>query len=128
MMNKTNYLRQAIANHALRGVAWTPPTEWFIALFNVTPTAAGGGTEVATGSYTRKEVTFAVPTDGATSNTLAINFATPTLDWGDVPGVALFDAETSGNMLYFGTLGTPKTIYAGDDVYFPSGYFAISEK
>lgn len=128
MLNKTDYLRQAMANMTLRGVVWTPPTEWFIALFNVTPTSVGGGTEVATGSYIRQEVTFAVPTLGATSNSGAINFPTPSLDWGDIPGVALFDAETAGNMLYFGTLGTPKTVYAGDEIYFPSGYFAIAEK
>lgn len=128
MLNKTDYLRQAIANHNLRHVAFTSPTAWFVALFNVTPTSAGGGTEVATGAYVRQAVTFAVPTLGATSNSNVINFPTPGLDWGAIPGVALFDASTSGNMLYFGTLGTPKTVYAGDEVYFPVGYFAIAEK
>jgi len=94
----------------------------------VTPTSAGGGTEVATGSYARQAVTFGVPVVGATSNSLVINFPTPTSDWGDIPGVAIFDAGTSGNMLYFGELGTPKTVYAGDDIYFPVGYFVIAEK
>jgi hypothetical protein len=59
---------------------------------------------------------------------LALNFPTPTQDWGYLPGVALFDAETAGNMLYFGVLGTPKTVYAGDGpLYFPVGYFSITE-
>lgn len=128
MMNKTDYLRQAIANHTLRGVTFTAPSAWYIALFNVTPTSAGGGTEVATGAYTRQAVTFGVPTLGETSNTGTINFTTPSLDWGDVPGVAVFDAATAGHMLYFGVLGTPKTVYAGDAIYFPVGYFVISEK
>jgi hypothetical protein len=108
-------------------VPWTPPTAWYIALFNVTPTSAGGGTEVATGSYVRQPVTFAPPTLGATSNASPVNFPVPSLDWGYLPGVALFDAATTGNMLYFGVLGTPRTVYAGEDLYFPAGYFSITE-
>lgn len=128
MMNKSDYLRNALVNHTLRGVAFTPPSAWYIALFNVTPTSAGGGTEVSGGGYVRQAVSFPAPTAGATSNTLPINFPTPSADWGDIAGAALFDASTGGNMLYFGDLGTLRTVYASDDVFFPAGYFAISEK
>lgn len=126
-MNKSDYLRNALVNHTLRHVAFTSPTAWFIALFNVAPTSAGGGTEVSGGAYVRQAVTFAAPTTGATSNSGAVNFPTPTADWGDVPACAIFDASSAGNMLYFGPLGTPKTIYTGDVVFFPSGFFALTE-
>jgi hypothetical protein len=126
-MNKTDYLRNALADHVLRGVVFTPPTAWFLALFSITPTSSGGGTEVAVGAYSRQAVTFSAATSGESHNTLALNFPTPTLDWGPIPGVALFDALTAGSMLYFGVLGTPKTVYAGEDLYFPVGYFSITE-
>jgi len=127
MMNKSDYLRNALLNHTLRGVTFTPPGNRYIALFTVAPTSAGGGTEVTGGSYVRKAVAFTVPTSGNTSNTLAINFDTPTADWGDVVAAALFDALSAGNMLYFGTLGTPRTVYAGDAIRFPVGFFSITE-
>ncbi len=127
MMNKTNYLRNALANHTLRGVVYTPPSVWYIALFIVTPTNVGGGTEVTGGSYARQAVTFSTAVLGECHNTGVITYTTPTLDWGNIPGVALFDALTAGNMLYFGSLGTPRTVYAGDPLYFPSGYFSITE-
>lgn len=127
MMNKTDYLRNALANHTLRGVTYTPPNGWYIALFNVTPTSAGGGTEVTGGGYARQAVTFSAASAGESHNTLTINYPTPTTDWGDIPGVALFDALTAGHMLYFGELGTLKTVYAGDPLFFPSSYFSITE-
>lgn len=129
MLNKSDYLRNALVNHTLRGVAFTPPSAWYVALFNVTPTSAGGGTEVSGGAYARLPVVFSVPTLGATSNNAPLNFLTPTSDWGEILGVALFDAASGGNMLYFGALGTPKTVFEGDaGLYFPAAYFAISEK
>jgi hypothetical protein len=128
MMNKSDYLRNALVNHTLRHVAFTSPTAWFIALFNVTPTSAGGGTEVTGGGYARLPVVFTVPAGGATSNNAPLNFSTPSTDWGDVTGAAVFDASTAGNMLYFGDLGTLRTVYTGDDIFFPANYFVISEK
>lgn len=127
MMNKTDYLRNALADHVLRGVVYTPPSARYIALFNVTPTSAGGGTEVSGGSYVRQAVTFSASASGESHNTVTINYPTPAADWGLVQGVALFDALSSGNMLYFGLLGTAKTVYAGDPLFFPSGYFSITE-
>lgn len=127
MMNKSDYLRNALVNHTLRGVAYTPPSALYLALFNVTPTSSGGGTEVSGGGYLRRVVTFAAPTAGSTSNVSTVTFPTPTLDWGNVLGVAVYDALSAGNMLYFGNLGTPKTVYAGEEFYFPSGYFQIDE-
>lgn len=127
-MNKSDYLRDKLINHTLRGVTFTAPSAWFIALFTVTPTSAGGGTEVTGGSYARQAVTFSASSGGATSNSGPINFPTPTLDWGHVTGVAVFDASSAGNMLYFGDLGTARDVFASDAVSFASSFFQISEK
>lgn len=126
-MNKSDYLAVQQLNNTLRGIAFTPPTSLYIGLFTTTPTSAGGGVEVATGSYVRQAVTFAAPSNNQCLSIGSINFATPSLDWGNLVGAALFDALTGGNMLYFGNLVTPRVVYANDPVFFPAGYFAITE-
>ena len=126
-MNKSDYLAVKQLNNALRGIAYTPPTTLFAALFTTTPTSAGGGVEVATGSYARQPVTFSAPSGNQCLSSGGTYFNIPTLDWGNIVGAALFDASTTGNMLYFGDLVTPRIVYAGDPVFFPAGYFAITE-
>lgn len=127
MLNKSDYLRNAIINHNLRGVSFTSPTARYIALFTTAPTSAGGGVEVTGLGYDRKAVSFVAPiTPGATSNVSPINYV-PTGDWGLVLAVAIFDAPTGGNMLYLGPLATPKEIYAGDNFMYPAGYFTVAE-
>lgn len=126
-MNKSDYLAVKQLNNTLRGISYTPPTSLYIGLFTTTPTSAGGGVEVATGSYVRHVVTFAAPSNNQCLSIGSVDFATPTADWGELKGAALFDALTGGNMLYFGDLVTPRTVYATDPVFFPAGYFAITE-
>lgn len=126
-MNKSDYLAAKQLNNALRGIAYSPPGSLYIGLFTTTPTSAGGGVEVATGAYVRHVATFAAPSGNQCLSIGSINFATPTLDWGNLVGTALFDDPTAGNMLYFGNLLTPRIVYAGDPVFFPAGYFAITE-
>ena len=127
MNNKSDFLRNALVDHTLRGVAYTPPSARYIALFTVAPTSAGGGTEVTGGSYLRQSVAFSAASSGQSSNTAPVNFPVPSADWGTVIAAALFDASSGGNMLYFGPLGTSKTIYASDSVFFPANYFSITE-
>lgn len=126
MLNKSDYLRNVVINFSLRGVSPTAPANHYLALFNVAPTSAGGGTEVSGPGYVRKLVTFAAPvTPGAVSNTAQISQA-PTGDWNSVEAVGVFDALTGGNMLYFGAI-TPRTVLSGDNFAFPVGYFAVAE-
>ena len=46
----------------------------YLALYTVSPTASGGGTEVSGGSYARLAVTFGAITSGSMSNTAALTF------------------------------------------------------
>lgn len=65
----------------------------------------GAGTTVASSGAT-----------GQTSNNGTLNFATPSAGWGVVAAIALLDASTGGNGLFWGILTTPKTINTGDGV------------
>lgn len=87
---------------------------YYLALFTVSPSESGDGTEISAGGYARQKVTFGSAAGGAMSNSAAIEFPTATADWGTANGLALFDAVTGGNMLWYGAITNPKILYAGD--------------
>jgi len=126
-MVKSDYLAAAVLNAWLRGVSPTIPSARYLALYTVAPTSAGGGTEISGGGYLREAVTFAAPSGGVCANTGAVNFPTPTAPWGVVVAVGIFDALSSGNLLYFKTLAVAKAVDAGSPVFFPDGYLTIQE-
>ena len=98
--------------------AVTRPTAWYIGLFTVAPSDAGGGTEVSGGSYARKSVAFTVSGNLAT-NSAAVEFDVATADWGIITSVAVFDAVSGGNMIAYATLTASKTIANGDVLRIP---------
>jgi len=98
--------------------AVTRPTAWYIGLFTVAPSDAGGGTEVSGGSYARKSVAFTVSGNLAT-NSAAVEFDVATADWGTITSVAVFDAVSGGNMIAYATLTASKTIANGDVLRIP---------
>lgn len=126
-MNKSDYLRNAQLNLALRAIAFTAPASHYVALYTVAPTSSGGGTEVVGASYSRQSITFGAPGSFVCTNSGAVTFTVPTEIWGIVVATAVFDASTAGNMLYFGTLATPKYVDIGNQVLFPGGFFSIGE-
>lgn len=114
MAAMSNYLETALVNAVLRNTSYTSPTTVYVGLFTSDPTDAGSGTEVSGGSYTRKAMAFVSPTNGATSNSSAVEFDQATASWGTVTHFGLFDASSSGNLLLHGALTTSKTIDSGD--------------
>ncbi|CAB5194536.1 hypothetical protein UFOVP177_17 [uncultured Caudovirales phage] len=114
MAEMSNYLEQALINGTLRGTSYTAPTTTYLALYTNDPTDADTGTEITGGSYVRQAITFSSPSNGATSNSSAIEFPQATADWGTITHVGIRDAVTSGNLLYHSALDTSKTIANGD--------------
>ena len=114
MAAMSNYLETALVNAVLRNTSYTSPTTVYVGLFTSDPTDAGSGTEVSGGSYARKAMAFASPTNGATSNSSAVEFDQATASWGTVTHFGLFDASSSGNLLLHGALTASKTIDSGD--------------
>lgn len=114
MAAMSNYLETALVNAVLRNTSYTSPTTVYVGLFTSDPTDAGSGTEVSGGSYTRKAMAFSAPSNGATSNSSAVEFDQATASWGTVTHFGLFDASSSGNLLLHGALTASKTIDSGD--------------
>lgn len=117
----TDYLEDKLRDHVLRGIAYAAPATVYLRLFTTATTDAGGGTEVAGGSYTGKAVAFQAGAagTGAADNPAAVSFAN--MPGATITHAALFDAATGGNMLMHAPLSSPKTTTAGDTLTFAAG-------
>lgn len=125
--SKSDYLENKILDHVLKNTAYTSPTTVYVGLYTAAPTDAGGGTEVSGNGYARKSVAFSAAASGATSNSAEITFDTPSASWGTIVAFGIFDALTTGNLLYWGDLTANKTVNTGDVVRFPIGDIDITE-
>jgi hypothetical protein len=101
----------------------TRPTNWYIALYTAAPSDSGGGTEVSGSGYARQSATFdaASSPGGTTSNSNEITFTASGGSFGTVTHIGIFDASTSGNLLWHGALSASKTIDDGDSLVFAVG-------
>ena len=103
----------------------TRPTAWYVGLYTVAPTDAGGGTEVSGNAYARVSAALSVTGDTATNGS-AIEWDTATGTWGTVVAVGIFDASTAGNLIAYGNLTTSKTITTGDVFRISTGNLDIT--
>ena len=99
-------------------------------------TSKFGYYEINNGSYARQTITFAnagASTTGTISSNATVSFPVATANY-DTAGstgnvvthLALMDASTSGNVLFFGALTTPKTVSSGDQFTISLGNLSIS--
>lgn len=130
--SKSDYLENELLDHVFGAAAYTAPATLYAALFTAAPTDAGGGTEIATGSYARVAITnnltnFPVASGGAKANGTAITFPQATANQGTAVAMGLFDASSDGNMLVWSTLTNSRSIFAGDIASFPAGSVTFTE-
>jgi hypothetical protein len=114
MAEMSNYLENALINATLRNTAYTSPTTVYLGLYTSDPTDADTGNEVSGNAYARQSITFGAPSNGASTNSAAIEFPQATGSWGTVTYIGIRDALTSGNLLYHTALDASKTIATGD--------------
>lgn len=127
----SDYLENKLIDALLRGQSYTMPATTYVALFTTNDNDANSSAvEVSGGSYARVAVTSSLAnwagtqsagsttassgTGGTTSNNNAITFPAPTANWGTITGFGVFDASSSGNLLFYGALTTNKTVNNGD--------------
>jgi hypothetical protein len=133
MSAASNYLENAVLNHVLTATAYTQPTTRYLGLFTNTSTNAAAnlenGTltdEISGGSYARQTVAFAAASNGTSATNATVTFPAATANWGTVTHVAVMDAATSGNVLFWGAVTTAKTIETGDTFQVTSGNLTVS--
>jgi len=133
MSAASNYLENKVLDHVLKNTAYSQPASLYVGLFNNTSGNAATNLEAGTltdetsgGSYARQTATFSAATSGSAATSATITFPTASASWGTITHVAVLDAATSGNVLFWGAVTTSKTIDSGDTFQITSGNLTIS--
>lgn len=133
MTAASNYLENALLNHTLTGTAYAQPGTRYIGLFrNVSTNAAlnleqGVLTdEVVGGSYARQIIQFAGSVAGTAATSNTVTFPTASAPWGTITHVAIMDAPSSGNVLFWGQVIQPKNIDTGDTFQVFAGNLTVT--
>ncbi|HZT32759.1 MAG TPA: hypothetical protein VFA33_22920 [Bryobacteraceae bacterium] len=131
MPGKSQPYSDAVLN-VLRGTGITGVSP-YLGLFSVAPADDNSaGTELAGAGYARQPVTFGAPVSDTgnvrkISNAANLQFGPASSDWLPAVAFGIFDAQTNGNLLYWNTLPTPKTIQMGDFGQFAPGSLVVEE-
>jgi hypothetical protein len=133
MSAASDFLELKVLDHVLRysTAPYTGPSTLYLGLFTAStgletnsPSAevsTGGGT-----NYARQTVTFAAASTGSSSTNATVTFPAAGANWGTITHVAIMDASTSGNVLFYGAVTTSKTIETGDTFQVSSGNLTVS--
>jgi hypothetical protein len=121
MASLSNYLKNKLLDHSLGIAAYTMPTTMYLGLFLTDPTAANTGIEVSGYGYARQATTFSASSSGTSSNTSTEVFTASGGSFGRIKYIGLFDASTSGNLLWFGPVHVPRRVDSGESLSFIPG-------
>lgn len=115
-------------DHVLGTTAWgTPPANVYLALSTANPGADGSGIAEPSGNgYIRKAISFGAAASRQVAQDAVCTFDTATGAWGNIGYWAVFDAESSGNMLAYGSLSTARDVVAGNKPSIASGQTTIT--
>lgn len=136
MSQASDYLEDKLLDHTLRNTAFTSPTNVYVALFTSDPSVGNtdelleAGTltnEVSGNGYARKEATFSAASGGSITTSGNITFDPANGgDFGTITHVAIMDAVTTGNVLFYGQLATEKLIQDGDTFQITAGNLTVT--
>lgn len=119
----SDYAEKLLLDWLMTTGSATRPTAWYVALYTAAPSDSGGGTEVSGNGYARQSVTFnaASTPAGTTDNSGAVTFTASGGNWGTITHIGIFDALTTGNLLWHGSMTASKIIADGDTLEFAIG-------
>lgn len=137
MSAASNFLEDKILDHVLGEGArtFTSPATIYLALFKETGTGTLANLEAGTltdeistsgTAYARQGVNFSAASSGTAATNGTVSWTTATADWGTVTAVAVMDASTAGNVLFYGNLTASKTISSGDTFQISSTNLTVS--
>jgi len=129
----------SILQYVLGRAAYTAPAGAYAALFSTTATAdngtfvelTGAGYARATIDATNAAAAWSATTTDATgtwkTNAAQITFPTASAGWLPATGYGIYDAQTTGVLLYWGTFGSATTVGAGATASFAAGALKVTE-
>lgn len=132
MANISQYMQANMLNWVFAGAAATVPTKWGVGISLGNPSSTSGS-EVSTASgYSRQSMAWGAagtPTgSGTVTNASAITFG-PFSTAQSLSGLLIWDtmlSANSGNLLWYGTLATARTLGVGDSLVVPTGSILVT--
>ena len=126
MSAMSDYLELKFLDHFTGRASTSAPSAVYLGLSTGSLGDDNGGTELSGNNYTRKAVTFAAASSGSISSNANVEFNAATGSWGDVSHFGVYDAASSGNLLFHGAFTASKTIASGDILKVASGSLTIT--
>lgn len=111
----SNYLETLLHTWHLTAGAATRPTTWYLGLGTGSSDTGLTG-EPSGNGYARQSITFSVTDDVATNTNLLTFGPNTSTNWGTLSHFGIFDASSSGNLLWHGSLTASKTVEVGDSL------------
>lgn len=126
MSAMSDYLELKFLDHFTGTASTSAPSAVYLGLATASFNDDASGTELTGNNYSRKAITFASASSGSIANNNSVEFDSATGSWGSVTHFAIFDATSSGNMLFHGAFTSGKTIATGDILKVASGQLTIT--
>ena len=131
MSEASDYVENQILNCYLNQTNITAPTAIYVGLHTADPTDAGSGAEVSGNGYARVEITDKFDNASGTGGSVSSNaditgFTASGGNWGTVSHIGIYDASTSGNLLFHTALDSSATVNDGDSFQISSGNLTVT--
>lgn len=128
-MNTEYFMNQIMGNVFGTKTSPTLPSKYYIGLSKTEPTVAGvctGEPSTSGTGYSRVLLNnLSAPSKGIIKNTSAISFNESILDWGVMKYYVVYDAQSGGNLLFFGDLSMQRTVEPNTVVTIKTGELSI---
>ena len=122
----SDYLELKFLDHFTGTASTSAPSAVYLGLATGSIGDDASGAELTGNNYSRKAITFASASSGSIASNSAVEFDPATGSWGDVSHWGIFDASSSGNLLFHGSFTASKTIASGDILKVASGSLTIT--
>lgn len=122
----SDYLELKFLDHFTGTASTSAPSAVYLGLATGSIGEDASGTELTGNNYSRKAITFASASSGSIASNAIVEFSPATGNWGAVSHWGIFDASSSGNLLFHGSFTASKTIASGDILKVASGSLTIS--
>jgi hypothetical protein len=129
MSAASDFLENKVLDHVLGNTQYSQPDN-YLALFTADTGLESNSpsAEVSTSGtqYARQSVSFGAASSGSASTDATVTFLAASANWGTITHVAVMDAASGGNVLFWGAVTTTKTIESGDTFQVSSGNLTVS--
>ncbi len=126
MSELSNFLENKFLDTTLKGGSAYRVATPYLALFTSDPTDAGNGTECSWTNYVRQTMAFGTISNGSVASTGEITFPAVVGSTVTVTHICVFDASSSGNLLYHTALDVSKALAATDTMSVAAGGVSVT--